>query len=208
LKRIGITQRVEIVKHYDERRDCLDQQWSKFVIQLGYIPVPLPNVAAEMAEQLIKALQLDGLILSGGNSIASLSPQSPDAAPERDNFEKALISAALAMSIPLVGVCRGMQILNLTMGGRVSKITNHVGQRHAIISEVAGFDLPKKVNSFHNYGIPLHGLAQPLQALAYDEDGNIEAFFDLGRAILGIMWHPEREERFTNLDIQLFKRFL
>ena len=208
MKRIGITQRVEIVKSYGERRDCLDQQWSNFIIQLGYIPVPLPNVTADIAGELVSTLQLDAIILSGGNSIASLNPESPDAAPERDDFEKAIISTALEINIPIIGVCRGMQVLNLAMGGSLASIHGHVGQRHPIISKIKGFNLPKTVNSFHNYCVPNKGLAESLQPLAYDEDGNIEAFYDISRNILGIMWHPEREDIFINLDIQLFKRFL
>lgn len=208
MKRIGITQRVEIVKSYGERRDCLDQQWSNFVTQLDYIPVPLPNVTTDWAGQLVNALQLDAIILSGGNSIASLNPEAPDAAPERDNFEMALISKALEVNIPIIGVCRGMQILNLVMGGSLENINGHVGERHPIISNVKGFNLPKTVNSYHNYCVPSKGLAESLQPLAYDEDGNIEAFYNLSQNILGILWHPEREENFINLDIQLFKRFL
>ncbi|MEW6999750.1 type 1 glutamine amidotransferase [Colwelliaceae bacterium BS250] len=208
MKRIGITQRVEIVKSYGERRDCLDQQWSNFIIQLGYIPVPLPNVTADMAGELVNNLQLDAIILSGGNSIASLNPEAPDAAPERDDFENAIISIALGINIPVIGVCRGMQVLNLALGGSLASIQGHVGQRHPINSNIKGFNLPKTVNSFHNYCVPNKGLAESLEPLAYDEDGNIEAFYNISRNILGIMWHPEREENFINLDIQLFKRFL
>ncbi|MEW6984339.1 type 1 glutamine amidotransferase [Colwelliaceae bacterium 6471] len=208
LKRIGITQRVEVIKSYGERRDCLDQQWSNFVIELGYIPVPLPNITGDKADQLIRALNLDAIILSGGNSLTSLDPEASDAAPERDIFELALISEALKMNIPLIGVCRGMQVLNIAMGGRLENISGHVGKRHPLISNIDGFDLPKTINSFHNYCIPKSGLGESLQPLAYDEDTNIEAFYDLSRAILGIMWHPEREKPFSNLDIQLFKRFL
>lgn len=208
MKRIGISQRVELVKNYNERRDCLDQQWSNFVIQLGYLPVPLPNISANQAKELIKSLQIDAIILSGGNSISSLDVEAEDSAPERDHFEMALIAAALNDQIPLIGICRGMQILNLALGGALTKINGHVGKQHPLIVPTNKFDLPKSVNSFHNYCIPEKGLGKSLVALAYDISGNIEAFYDPSRAILGIMWHPEREENFTHHDIQLFKRFL
>ncbi|WP_068547767.1 type 1 glutamine amidotransferase [Thalassotalea crassostreae] len=208
MKRIGITQRVEVVKSYGERRDCLDQQWSNLIIQLGFLPIPLPNVSEDMVEALVTALQLDAIILSGGNSITTLNPEASDAAPERDEFENAIIAKALETNIPLIGVCRGMQVLNLAMGGALAKTQGHVGQRHSITSNVKGFDLPKTVNSFHNYCVPNDGLAKSLEPLAYDDGGNIEAFYSISSKILGIMWHPEREENFTNLDIQLLKRFL
>ncbi len=90
MNRIGITQRVDVVQRYGERRDCLDQRWSDFVLQLGYIPMPLPNIASEKVAQLVEALELSAVILSGGNSIACLDTEAHDAAPERDAFENAL----------------------------------------------------------------------------------------------------------------------
>lgn len=208
MKRLGITQRVEVVHNYGERRDCLDQQWSNFILHLGYIPVPLPNIIGDMAAEIIKTLQLDAIILSGGNSIVSLNPNAPDKAPERDEFEKSLISAALEANIPLIGICRGMQLINLVFGGALIKVHGHIGQRHTITSDQKEFDLPKTVNSFHHYGILKNDLAKSLTPLAYDEEGNIEAFYNLKKNILGLMWHPEREKEFTTIDIQLLKRFL
>ena len=197
-----------MVKSYGERRDCLDQQWASFVLQLGYMPIPLPNIAADQATELMSVLQLEAIILTGGNSLASLNPAAADAAPERDQFEMAVISTALALDIPLIGVCRGMQLLNIYMGGSLTKVTGHVGQPHPIVTNTEEYDLPKRVNSFHQYSIPSDGLSNMFNPLAFDEDGNIEAFYALKKNILAIMWHPEREEPFSNLDMQLFKRFL
>ncbi|KGJ90887.1 type 1 glutamine amidotransferase [Colwellia psychrerythraea] len=208
MKRIGITQRVEWVKSYGERRDCLDQQWSNFVIKLGGFPLPLANLPAEKVEQLLTVMQLDGIILTGGNSLTCLNPQAGDTAPERDNFERTLINLALKKNIPIVGVCRGMQLINLVMAGSLIKISGHVAIKHTIEACSTEFELPKVVNSFHHYGISCTGLAESLLPLACDEVGNIEAFFSTRNNILGIMWHPEREAEFSQFDMQLFKRFL
>jgi gamma-glutamyl-gamma-aminobutyrate hydrolase PuuD len=208
VKRIGITQRVDVVEHYEERRDCLDQRWSKFIFQMGYVPVPLPNIEPEKATQLVEALQIRAVILSGGNSIASLNTTAFDAAPERDAFEYALIAIALEKQLPIIGVCRGMQLLNLFMGGNLQETKGHVAVRHSLISCTPDYAIETEVNSYHNYGIPIERLGSGLIPMARDEEGNIEAFYREDIPLLGIMWHPEREKHFSEIDIQLLDRFL
>ena len=207
MKRLGITQRVENVQHYSERRDCLDQRWATLALQLGYLPLPLPNLAADQVPQLLEVLQLDGVLLSGGNSISSLEPEAGDAAPERDNFEAALLGEAIERKLPVVGVCRGMQMINVSLGGRLSRITGHVAVRHAI-TRAGDLPMPGTVNSYHNWAIPRDGLAAGLTPLAFDSAGNVEAFEYTGKKLLGVMWHPEREQPVSNLDVELMKRYL
>ncbi|MCF6281526.1 MAG: gamma-glutamyl-gamma-aminobutyrate hydrolase family protein [Candidatus Polarisedimenticolaceae bacterium] len=208
MKRIGITQRVECVKSYSERRDCLDQRWTTFVTELGYIPLPLPNIIPDQVSKLLDALNLDALLFSGGNSIASLDPSASNAAPERDVFESALLGEALERNIPVVGICRGMQMINLFMGGKLTPISGHVAVRHSISSVDAHDHLPGMINSYHNWSISPEGLANGLKPIAVDCDGNIEAFKHVEKSLLGIMWHPEREAPFDPLDIELIKRSL
>ena len=207
MKRLGITQRVENLHHYAERRDCLDQRWAFMALQLGYLPLPLPNLATDQVPMLLDNLQLDGVLLSGGNSIASLQPGSEDSAPERDRFESALLEQAIERKLPLIGVCRGMQLINFELGGRLSPITGHVAERHSITQE-GDVQFPEIVNSYHNWAIPRDGLAAELTPLAFDLAGNVEAFECSEKNLLGIMWHPEREQPFNTLDIKLIKRYL
>ena len=207
MKRLGITQRVENVRHYSERRDCLDQRWATVALHLGYVPLPLPNIAEDQVPQLLDNLQLDGVLLSGGNSIASLEPNSADAAPERDNFESALIEQTIERNLPLIGVCRGMQMINFKLGGRLVPISGHVAVRHSI-KPIGDLPIPETVNSFHNWAIPRDGLAPELSPLALDSADNVEAFECAEKKLLGIMWHPERESPISSLDVQLFKRYL
>jgi gamma-glutamyl-gamma-aminobutyrate hydrolase PuuD len=208
VKRFGITQRVEHVESYAERRDCLDQRWSLFVQRLGYLPLPLANIQPEMVPDYVDGLGIDALLLSGGNTIASLDPSADDAAPERDAFESALIREVLQRNIPIVAVCRGMQMINICMGGELSPIAGHASVRHKISSTDIDYTLPESVNSYHNWSITPTDLATELSPMAVDSDGNIEAFRHVERRILGLMWHPEREQPFNELDLRLIESFL
>jgi gamma-glutamyl-gamma-aminobutyrate hydrolase PuuD len=208
VKLLGITQRVEIVKSYSERRDCLDQSWSDLALSLNYLPVPLPNVSPEHVESLIDSLGLDAIIFSGGNSISSLDPSAADASPKRDAFEYELLKQAISKKIPIIGICRGMQIINLAFGGYLTQISGHVATQHAINSKTSTYQFPETVNSFHSWGIGKDGLANELEMIAVDSDGNIEAYHHPDASLLGLMWHPEREKPFNLLNIQLLTRFL
>jgi putative glutamine amidotransferase len=208
LKNLGITQRVEIIESYNERRDCLDQSWSHFANSIGFNPVPLANIKPEKVAGYIKDLRLDALVLSGGNSLAGIDENAADIAQERDNFELELIKQALSNKIPIIGVCRGLQILNIYFHGGLSPITDHVALKHKIVSKQNDYIFPKKVNSYHNWAIAPNDLAEDLTALATDTDGNIEALVHKKHKLLGIMWHPERETPYSSQDIKLFKAFL
>jgi len=207
MKRLGITQRVDNILEYSERRDSLDQNWYTFSLQLDFFPFPLPNLITEKNFNYLTDLKLDAFILSGGNSITKLDPLTRDSAPERDNFEKLLLENALHNNTPIVGICRGMQMINTYLGGELEKTKDHVNVYHSLISNNKNYDFPKKVNSFHEWIIPKSGLADTLEPIAYDNNGNIEAFVCKEKKILGIMWHPERDIPFNELNIELIKKF-
>ncbi|PKL76273.1 MAG: gamma-glutamyl-gamma-aminobutyrate hydrolase, partial [Candidatus Melainabacteria bacterium HGW-Melainabacteria-1] len=104
---IAITQRVAEVAAYSERRDALDQRWYSLLAQAGLLPMLLPN-QPDMALELVSRLQPAGLLLSGGNTLSVYGGD----APERDATERALLSGwALPEQKPVLGVCRGMQLL-------------------------------------------------------------------------------------------------
>lgn len=208
MKIIGITQRVEPVPHYSERRDCLDQRWTTFISELGYLAQPLPNLPTQQVPVLIENTELDAIFLSGGNTIAGLDPAAANAAPERDAFEATLIDKALEKDIPVIGICRGMQMLNFHLGGTLVRTDGHAGGRHPLDIIRKDYAFPGTVNSYHNWVIPQQGLAKGLTALARDDEGNIEAFEHTDYRLSGIMWHPEREYPFDPLDIQFIKKFL
>jgi gamma-glutamyl-gamma-aminobutyrate hydrolase PuuD len=183
--------RVDPHNEIDERRDAIDQRWYKFLKACGFFPVLLPN--DEMS--LTYLGKVSGVILSSGNSLESLEGD----APERDSLENKLISYALGIQLPILGVCRGMQMIQSYFGIQLQVVHNHIGIRHDI-------DFNKRilnVNSYHKYGT--FASVDDIMVQAKSEDGVIEAICHKTLPLQGIMWHPEREQDFCEFDKQLFK---
>ncbi len=155
----------------------------------------------------LDSLDLGGVILTGGNDLADLKG-ARNTAPERDRFESRLLEACLAKSIPVVGVCRGMQVINRHFGGWLAPASGHAGARHRVSR--SGFPLPYwderfEVNSYHGFAVPADGLAAPLQPIALCQDGTVEALRQADGACLGFMWHPEREVPPTRRDAETLR---
>jgi len=207
MKRLGITQRVDVEPRHGEVRDALDQAWTRLLAELEVLPVPLSN-AVEPVERYVDALGLEGVILSGGNDLAGL-PGARTPSPLRDRFEKALLSHCQRSGLPLLGVCRGMQLLCHEHGFEIVEVEGHVAARHVVLVEPGGRELwPERmeVNSFHRFAVaPVQGEA-PLRVLARDEQQRIEAVVHPTLPHYGVMWHPEREEGFRREDLSLFRR--
>ena len=208
MKRIGITHRVDNFGEYSERRDSIDQRWYSLLLQMEMFPVPLPNIEPRIATKFLHDLDLDGFILTGGNSLCSLDIDAKNIAPERDLFENFLIDFALADKLPIFGVCRGMQLINKYFKGKLVLIEGHVSKHHPINQIMEKPTLPSIVNSFHSWAIPSDGLGNGLKPISSDLDGNIEAFIHTNNMIAGIMWHPERDEKFDPLNIAFIKEIL
>lgn len=201
MKLIGLTQRVDMVQAYAERRDALDQNWSRLLERAGFLPVPLSNAVGERrARGYLEALPLSGVILTGGNDLSQLG-DARNPAPERDRFEWALLSVCLEREIPVVGICRGMQVINVFMGGALVPVEAHAGTRHAVDWEGKSMD----VGSYHDYAIRAEGMGAELEVTARCEDGTIEGFRHKSKALVGLMWHPEREDPFREEDLQFLK---
>ena len=209
-RRIGITQRVMKHPRYNEMMDCLDINWAKFLISLDILPVPLSLVPASSADDLWKTLELDGLILSGGNTLveyADATDEPESLSAERDAFEKALLEASLSTGKPILGVCRGLQVINTYYNGQLTRVKGHAGTKHRLIAEdwATAFQFPSEVNSFHDCAVPRKKLGKELIPLAHDAEDNIEAFYHPKDKVLGIMWHPERESPPLQRDCELIK---
>ncbi|EFL91644.1 peptidase C26 domain-containing hypothetical protein [Candidatus Regiella insecticola LSR1] len=209
-KRIGITQRVMKHPRYNEVMDCLDTNWANLLTAMDMLPIPLPLMSPDFTLEMWKELKLDGLILSGGNTLVDFADETdtPESlSPERDAYEKALLNAAISTQIPVLGVCRGLQLINVYFGGQLVKIKGHAGTRHPLIAENnnASFLFPSEVNSFHDCAVPRDNLGENLIALAHDAEDNIKAFCHTHHKVLAIMWHPEREVPPFKSDCQLIK---
>ena len=210
-KRIGITQRVMKHPRYNEMMDCLDINWAKFLISIDILPIPLSLLPANSVDDMWEMLELDGLILSGGNTLvkfADATDEPESLRAERDAFESALLKAALSSEKPILGVCRGLQVLNTYYNGQLTKVKRHSGNRHRLIAENSAnaFEFPPEVNSFHDYAVPRKKMGKELIPLAHDIEDNIEAFYHPIDKVLGIMWHPERENPLLQSDCELIKK--
>jgi gamma-glutamyl-gamma-aminobutyrate hydrolase PuuD len=193
--RIAVTQRVAVVPHYGERRDCLDQAWPRFMAACGLLPLPVPNIV-EVALALCAASDVAGLVLTGGNDLAALGGD----APERDATENALLDMAESRGLPVLGVCRGMQLIQQRCAVPLERVEGHVTQRQTI--HINGE--PMQVNSYHRFAA--RESRPPLEVWAVAGDGVVKAVRHTGRDTTGIMWHPERNTPFAADDLALFRR--
>lgn len=195
MRTVLISQRVELIKSYGERRDCLDQNWCGFLQRCGFLPIPVMNREEEL-EALLDLTKPAGILLSGGNDLAAYGGD----APERDATERRLIALGISQNIPIMGVCRGFQMLCDYFGEKLERVQNHVARRHIVHGNIA-----REVNSYHNMAV----LCAPpgFQVLARAEDGVIEAIQSEEHRITAIMWHPERETPYAKEDIDLFTQF-
>ena len=177
-------------------------------------PILLP-ATEEMTEAAGEVLDLlDALILAGGGDIDPAAYGEPadehttNTRPERDAFEIALCRAAIARDLPLLGVCRGMQIMNVALGGdlvqHLPEASTHLhtpGQfcdhdveldPGSLVARAAGSERIS-VRSHHHQG--LGKLGEGLVASARSADGVVEAVeLPEKTFVLGILWHAEEEE--------------
>lgn len=194
MKIILISQRRDEVAGREETRDALDVRWAKILFTLGFLPIPVCSELAGASNYLAQ-LQPDGILLSGGNDIGQ--------ALERDQLETQLLDYAKANNLPVLGVCRGMQMLNEYCGGTLVDIEGHIATRHLLEGDWATQQGYQQVNSYHNQAVIADTLAKSLVSIATTADGVIEALKHSTLPWLGIMWHPERESILSNEDSKL-----
>lgn len=190
MDKILFTQRVEIVESYGERRDCADQNIVRFLLACEYLPVPVPNVK-EVVEQIFLSVKPAGVVLTGGNSLVKYGGN----APERDETERGLLQLAIDSKVPVYGFCRGMQVVLDYFGCELVEVKGHVRASHKLNGIWEG----EEVNSYHNQACI--ELKEPMQKLAWTDDGVVEAAGCDKYRILATMWHPEREKDFKREDI-------
>jgi len=182
---VALSMRVTEAQNYVERRDSISHDWIDLLTGWDMSPLLLPNTGTSVS--LFGELKPGLLILTGGDDLGAF--------PERDAMENSLLSAALENGTPVLGVCRGSQLINDFLGGGLVPVEGHVAADHAVgISDPwqRFYGDRTTVNSFHATGIPGAGLADELKPAAVDGDGNIEGFVWPGKPVAGVMWHPER----------------
>ncbi|GAB6985495.1 gamma-glutamyl-gamma-aminobutyrate hydrolase family protein [Nocardioides pyridinolyticus] len=196
---------------WQRRADLLPTQYAAAVEATGGVPVLLPPVAQAGAADAVVA-RLDGLVVSGG---ADVEPERYGEQPhprtvgwraDRDAWESALLDAAEAVGLPVLGVCRGMQVMAVRAGGTLDQhvpdvvgheqhspggdafgavaVTTTPGTR---LAALVGTDL--SVNCHHHQSVRTH---PGFEAVARAADGTLEAMEAPGdRFCVGVQWHPE-----------------
>jgi len=184
----------------------------------GAVPIVLPPLAVETVPSLLSCLQ--GVCLSGGPDLdpaaygAKPSPDLGPTEPSLDAFELEVAQVADAMGLPIFGICRGAQALNVARGGTLFQhlpavTDNSVDHRQTApgweethelwiepssrLSQILGTDTPL-VNSFHHQAVDR--LGRGLRAVAWASDGTVEGIEDMSEHfVLGVQWHAETLDR-------------
>jgi len=196
---------------WSQRADLLPAQYAAAVEAAGGVPVLLPP-AGTAREAAAVVARLDGLVISGGADVdpgrygAQPHPRTAGWRPDRDAWELALLDAAAAAELPVLGVCRGMQVMAVHAGGRLDQHTpDRVGDdTHSPGADAFGVvpvsTVPGSrtsalvgdslvVNCHHHQSVRDH---PGLLASAWAADGTLEALELAGdRFCVAVQWHPE-----------------
>jgi len=196
----------------------LDVPYIDRVRKAGGLPVLVPHVMPEDADDMIS--RLDGLIVSGGDDIDPASYGAEDEGvtlqpnPEADRCEMSLVQAAAKARKPVLGICRGSQIVNIAFGGSLhqhmlaDEVKDVHGKRPEILSEILAVrheveiapdsiladalgTSPRRINSTHHQAVK--DVAEGFKAVAWAPDGIVEAIqSNIHNNILAVQWHPEK----------------
>jgi putative glutamine amidotransferase len=191
--------------------DLLPTQYADAVRSTGGVPVLLPPVGEPGAADVVVA-RLDGLVISGGADVdpgrygAEPHERTAGWRPDRDEWEAALLTAADARGLPVLGVCRGMQVMAVHAGGSLEQHTPDVvgheehspgGDAYGTVTvatdpgtRVAGLVGERlSVSCHHHQSVRTHPGFVPS---AYAADGTLEAMEAPGeRFCVAVQWHPE-----------------
>lgn len=200
----------------DKTYDAVSNSYVTSVIRAGGLPILLPVVEeVEMADEYLNAI--DGLLLSGGEDVCTMRyGENPIKevelfCPQRDDFEINLFIEALQRDMPVLGICRGLQVMNAALGGslyqdiftQVADVLGHLPRKMPVdtlfhcIRFTPGSRLEAifqtrdlRVNSYHHQAVKQ--VADAFEATAFSTDNIIEAIEHREKSFaMGVQWHPE-----------------
>lgn len=196
---------------WETRADLLPTEYAAAVEAGGGVPVLLPPVGRPSAAALLVS-RIDALVISGGADVdpgtygAQPHPRTAGWQPDRDDWELALLRAAEEAHLPVLGICRGMQLMAVHAGGTLDQHTpdrvghevhSPGGDTYGVVevetvagSRLAGLVGPRvEVSCHHHQSVASH---PGFTAVARATDGTIEAMEAAGeRYCLAVQWHPE-----------------
>jgi len=176
----------------------LDLDWYNYASKLKFNLIP---IGYKMNLSVFEKIKIHGIIFSGGNSLNKVEKTKENLL--RDKFETNLFYYFDKKKIPILMICRGMQLISSLNNKKLLKTKNHVTKGHDIIldkNEVIN------VNSYHNYLI--REIPDQFKILAqHKKDRSIEAMEHINNKILCLMFHPERNSKDQIKVNKLFKKF-
>ncbi|MFB9769172.1 gamma-glutamyl-gamma-aminobutyrate hydrolase family protein [Lactiplantibacillus modestisalitolerans] len=216
------------------QRDYVNRDYLRSVTENGGVPLILPvTTDPETIARYVPVI--DGLLLCGGHDVAPATYGEAASAklggidPERDTYELALIKAVHAVHKPILGICRGVQILNVCYGGTlyqdVSAMPSGQGVLKHMQGQLAAYGIHDvavtpdsvlasylgatkvAVNSFHHQ--TLRKIAPGFQTVATAPDQVVEAIeATAGGLQLGVQWHPEMMQQADSVQARLFAQWI
>jgi putative glutamine amidotransferase len=215
---MGTSPIIGITTDIDSEYLRLKHRYCEAITEAGGIPVLIPPVGNAM----LYGDMIDGLLISGGNDLdpfyynEEASPRVKLVPRKRSDFESALLTEVLRLRKPVLGICYGMQLINVYFGGTLYQdlalqgpveIRHENGYHLIMISENRFFEEGTcSVNSSHHQAIKQ--LGKGLSAWAHSPDRLIEAFYKEDYPFLvGTQWHPERMHK-SDLSTHIFQLFV
>ncbi|HEY8641063.1 MAG TPA: gamma-glutamyl-gamma-aminobutyrate hydrolase family protein [Solirubrobacterales bacterium] len=220
---VGISAAIERARWraWEQEVALAPRSYARAVQEAGGLALLLPPDAAAEAAPERWLDRIDALLLSGGSDIDPAfygqqpHPQTKGIWPERDRFEIALTRGALERRMPVLGICRGMQLLNVALGGDlVQHLPDLVGNDEhrdtpgafgdhevrlepgSLAARAVGAERTT-VKSHHHQGV--NALGQGLRATGWSQNGDVVEAIEIDEReqpfALGVLWHPEEEER-------------